>query len=89
MRRRPPPTGTRSTTPISCSSTCSSRLTGPVVLIGHSFGGRVAVRLAARRLPQIHGLVLMACPACRSRRSRATAVDAWRSGQLRRVADRR
>jgi pimeloyl-ACP methyl ester carboxylesterase len=40
----------------------SSHVTGPVVLIGHSFGGRVALRLAARRLPQIAGLVLMAVP---------------------------
>ena len=38
------------------------RLTGPVLLVGHSFGGRVSVRLAARRLPQIHGLVLVSVP---------------------------
>jgi pimeloyl-ACP methyl ester carboxylesterase len=37
-------------------------VSGPVVLIGHSFGGRIAVRLASRRLPQIRGLVLMAVP---------------------------
>jgi pimeloyl-ACP methyl ester carboxylesterase len=35
---------------------------GPVVLIGHSYGGRVALRLASRRLPQFAGLVLMAVP---------------------------
>ena len=35
---------------------------GPVVLVGHSFGGRVAIRLAARRLEQIRGLVLMGVP---------------------------
>jgi pimeloyl-ACP methyl ester carboxylesterase len=40
----------------------AAHLSGPVVLIGHSFGGRVALRLAARRLPQIAGLVLMAVP---------------------------
>lgn len=38
------------------------RVSGPVVLVGHSFGGRVSVRLAARRLDKIRGLVLMAVP---------------------------
>jgi pimeloyl-ACP methyl ester carboxylesterase len=38
------------------------RLPGAVVLVGHSFGGRIAVRLAARRLPQIRRVVLMAAP---------------------------
>ncbi|MGE0449597.1 MAG: alpha/beta fold hydrolase [Vicinamibacterales bacterium] len=38
------------------------RLTGPVVLVGHSFGGRVSVRLAARRLPQVRALALIAVP---------------------------
>lgn len=38
------------------------RLTGPVVLVGHSFGGRLSVRLAARRLPQVRALVLMGVP---------------------------
>src|SRR5262245_10680511 len=38
------------------------RMTGTAVLVGHSFGGRVAVRLAARRHPQIRGLVLMGVP---------------------------
>jgi pimeloyl-ACP methyl ester carboxylesterase len=37
-------------------------LAGPVVLVGHSFGGRIAVRLAARRLPQIDRIVLMGVP---------------------------
>lgn len=35
------------------------KIAGPVLLIGHSFGGRVSVRLAARRLPQIRGVVLL------------------------------
>jgi len=38
------------------------RLSGPVVLVGHSFGGRIAVRLAGRQLPQIRGAVLMGVP---------------------------
>jgi pimeloyl-ACP methyl ester carboxylesterase len=38
------------------------RVRGSVVIVGHSFGGRVAVRLAARQLPQITGVVLMGVP---------------------------
>jgi pimeloyl-ACP methyl ester carboxylesterase len=38
------------------------RLTGTVILVGHSFGGRVSVRLAARRLTPIVGLVMMGVP---------------------------
>src|SRR5206468_41381 len=40
----------------------TDRLSGTVILVGHSFGARVALRLAARRLPQIQQLVLMAAP---------------------------
>lgn len=38
------------------------KLTGTVVLVGHSFGGRVGVRLASRRLPRIRDLVLLGVP---------------------------
>ena len=38
------------------------RLQGTVVLVGHSFGGRVTVRLASRGLPQVTGLVLIGVP---------------------------
>jgi pimeloyl-ACP methyl ester carboxylesterase len=38
------------------------RCPGTVIVVGHSFGGQVAVRLAARRLAQIRGLVLMGVP---------------------------
>jgi pimeloyl-ACP methyl ester carboxylesterase len=38
------------------------RLTGTAVLVGHSFGGRIAIRLAAGRLPGIGALVLMGVP---------------------------
>jgi pimeloyl-ACP methyl ester carboxylesterase len=39
-----------------------ARVTGSVLLVGHSFGGRVSVRLAARHLPAIAGVVLMGVP---------------------------
>ena len=35
---------------------------GAVILVGHSFGGRVSVRLASRRLAQIRELVLLGVP---------------------------
>jgi pimeloyl-ACP methyl ester carboxylesterase len=38
------------------------RVSAPVVLVGHSFGGRIALRLAGRRLPQVRAIVLMAVP---------------------------
>jgi pimeloyl-ACP methyl ester carboxylesterase len=39
-----------------------SRLSDWVILVGHSFGGRVGLRLAARRLWPIKGLVLIGVP---------------------------
>jgi pimeloyl-ACP methyl ester carboxylesterase len=61
----------------------SAHVSGSVVLIGHSFGGRVALRLAARRLPAIAGLVLMAVPGLPARgysrvRIRRTAIRTLR-----------
>lgn len=38
------------------------RVNGSVLLVGHSFGGRVSIRLASRRLPQVQGLVLIGVP---------------------------
>lgn len=41
--------------------------TGPAVLLGHSFGGRVAVRVAAKRPELVRGLVLTGVPLLRLR----------------------
>ena len=38
------------------------QLNAPVVLVGHSFGGRVSIRLASRRQPLIRSLVLIGVP---------------------------
>ena len=38
---------------------------GPVVVVGHSFGGRIAVRLAASRPELVSGLVLTGAPLVR------------------------
>lgn len=59
------------------------RLEGTVVLVGHSFGGRVSVRLASRRLSQIADLVLLGVPglpqpALSRTRARRSAVRALR-----------
>lgn len=40
----------------------TASLLGPIVIVGHSFGGRVALRLAARRLPALRAVVLMGVP---------------------------
>lgn len=54
------------------------RVSGPVVLVGHSFGGRVALRLAARNLSQIRGVVLMGVPGLPA--SRVSKRALWRTG---------
>jgi pimeloyl-ACP methyl ester carboxylesterase len=52
----------------------------PVVLVGHSFGGRVALRVAARRPPPLRGLVLMGVP--------GLPAPWWSRARLRRSAIR-
>lgn len=49
-----------------------------VVVVGHSFGGRVAVELAARRSPQIGALVLCGVPLLRRSDRRSAARPAVR-----------
>lgn len=53
---------------------------GSVVLIGHSFGGRVAVRLASRRPPNLAGVALLAVPGLPNRQ--------WSRTRLRRIGIR-
>jgi pimeloyl-ACP methyl ester carboxylesterase len=53
---------------------------GPVVLVGHSFGGRVSLRLASRRLPQIRAMVLMGVPGLPQR--------TWSKARVRRLGIR-
>ena len=40
----------------------ADRIDGTLVLVGHSFGARVSIRLGARRLSRVRGIVLMAAP---------------------------
>jgi pimeloyl-ACP methyl ester carboxylesterase len=61
------------------------RVSGPVVLVGHSFGGRVSVRLASRRLPQIRGLVLMGVPGLPQPSLSRRGVRRWGIRTLRRL----
>lgn len=56
------------------------KLTPPVVFVGHSFGGKVCVRLAARHLPHVSGIVLMGVP--------GLPQPAWSRVRLRRMAIR-
>jgi pimeloyl-ACP methyl ester carboxylesterase len=62
----PPPTGPwGSADYAACVETLLEEMTGPVVLLGHSFGGRVAVHLAAARPDAVHALVLTGVPLLR------------------------
>src|SRR3954463_5984307 len=61
------------------------RLAGSVLLVGHSFGGRVSVRLAARHLAPIHGLVLMGVPGLPQPRWSRTRLRRLGIRSLRRV----
>jgi pimeloyl-ACP methyl ester carboxylesterase len=60
-------------------------MNGPVVLVGHSFGGRVSVRLASRRLGQIRELVLMGVPGLPQPALSRTGIRRWAIRTLRRL----
>lgn len=55
-------------------------LPGTVIVVGHSFGGRVALRLAARRQPYLAGVVLLAVP--------GLPLSGWSMRRLRRAGIR-
>lgn len=59
---------------------------GPVVLVGHSFGGRVAVRLAAAHPELVAGLVLTGVPLVRAT---AAPRPSWRLRLAKRLVARR
>jgi pimeloyl-ACP methyl ester carboxylesterase len=58
---------------------------GPIVLAGHSFGGRVSVRLAARHLPGVIGLILMGVPGLPRPAFSAGWLRRWWIRQLRKA----
>lgn len=62
-----------------------TRIQGPVVLVGHSFGGRVSIRLASRRLPQVRDLVLLGVPGLPQPAWSRTRLRRWGIRTLRRV----
>ncbi|MGH8929895.1 MAG: alpha/beta fold hydrolase [Egibacteraceae bacterium] len=51
----------------------------PVVLVGHSFGGRIAVRLAAMRPDEVRAIVLTGAPIARSGQPRRQPALAYRA----------
>jgi len=61
------------------------RVPGQVVFVGHSFGGKVSVRLAARRLAQIRGLVMIAVPGLPQPKLSRRWFRRWAIRSLRRV----
>ena len=61
------------------------KIDGPIVLVGHSFGGRVSVRLAARHLPRVRGVVLMGVPGLPQPAWSRTRLRRWSIRTLRRV----
>jgi pimeloyl-ACP methyl ester carboxylesterase len=60
------------------------KVPGTVVLVGHSFGGRVSVRLAARRLAQVRDVVLLGVPGLPQPAFSRTRVRRWWIRALRR-----
>ena len=63
----------------------ADRVRGPVVVVGHSFGGRVGVRLASRGLPDVARLVLLGVPGLPQPSWSTVRLRRWRIRTLRRV----
>jgi pimeloyl-ACP methyl ester carboxylesterase len=61
------------------------RAQGPVVLVGHSFGSRICIRLAARRLPQVRAVVLMAAPGLPAQGHSRASLRRWGIRALRKM----
>jgi pimeloyl-ACP methyl ester carboxylesterase len=61
------------------------RVSGQALLVGHSFGGRVSIRLASRHLPQIRDLVLMGVPGLPQPAFSRARIRRWSVRTLRRV----
>jgi pimeloyl-ACP methyl ester carboxylesterase len=61
------------------------RCPGRVLLVGHSFGGKVALRLAARKSSQVSGVVLMGVPGLPQPRLSPARLRRWLIRVLRRV----
>ena len=62
----------------------ASRVTRPFILVGHSFGGRLTLRLAARHLPNLSAVVLMGTPGLPASAS-LRVIKRWGIRTLRRV----
>lgn len=63
----------------------AERVPGPFVLAGHSFGGRVSLRLAARHLPRLSAVVLMGAPGLKPIGWSRAKVRRWGIRTLRRL----
>jgi len=63
----------------------TERIKGPIVLVGHSFGGRVSLRLAARHLPQLRAFVLMGTPGLPAHGLSKARVRRWGIRTLRKL----
>jgi len=61
------------------------RINAPVVLVGHSFGGRVSVRLGSRRLALVKEIVLLGVPGLPQPTFTRRKLRAWGIRTLRRA----